>query len=308
MAGDPATHNYSRKDVRRLARVTERQLKSWESQGLVEALSTYGFHDLLALRTLAELRRAGVSTTRIRKALAALRAKLADVADPLTELRLFSEGRNVHVQLGGSTMEAVSGQLLLGFDQRELQRLVSFPAGGGARGARERENLREQVESLFQQALELEQSGATLDAIDLYRTVLELDPKFAGALVNLGTLYFAARDLDRAREYYEEAVHADPSYPLAHFNLGNLYDEMGEKAVALAEYQAALRLQPTYADAHYNIALLYQAGGQILRAVRHWKTYLKLDPMSPWASIARRELNRLYRQTVVDTRKQQGGN
>ena len=87
-----------------------------------------------------------------------------------------------------------------------------------------------------------------------------------------------------------------------------MYDEMGDKSAALAEYQTALRLHPTYADAHYNIALLYQAGGQILRAVRHWKAYLKLDPMSPWASIARRELNRLYSQTVVKTKERQGGN
>jgi len=69
---------------------------------------------------------------------------------------------------------------------------------------------------------------------------------------------------------------------------------------ALLHYQSAIRLQPHYADAHYNIALLFQASGQVLKAVHHWKTYLKLDPMSQWASVARRELGKLYRDTVVE--------
>lgn len=307
MAGDRATHSYNRREVRRLARVTERQLKSWEQKGLIAEQDEYGYRDLIALRTLAELRRNRVSTPKIREAISALREKLGEISDPLTELRLFSEGRDIRVQIGGQTMEPVSGQLLLDFDRDALQRLLSFPGGvSGARAARERQERRALVERMFQNALELEQTGADADAIEAYRQVLELDPGFASALVNLGTLHFMAHDLDKARQYYEDAVRADARYALAHFNLGNLFDELGDKESALREYQTALELEPTYADAHYNIALLYQAAGQVLRAVRHWRTYLKLDPASSWATIARRELNRLYRETVVDSGERQG--
>ena len=64
-----------------------------------------------------------------------------------------------------------------------------------------------------------------------------------------------------------------------------------------------MRLYPGYADAHYNLALLFQGSGQVMEAVRHWKTYLKLDPNSSWASIARRELDKLRRYTVVSGRR-----
>jgi tetratricopeptide (TPR) repeat protein len=113
-------------------------------------------------------------------------------------------------------------------------------------------------------------------------------------------MYFGGRDFEKAKFYYTQAIEADPQYPLAHFNLGNLYDELGNRASALIQYQTALKLHPHYADAHYNIALLYQASGQPLRAMRHWKMYLKLDPASAWAGIARRELKKLYQETVVD--------
>jgi tetratricopeptide (TPR) repeat protein len=61
----------------------------------------------------------------------------------------------------------------------------------------------------------------------------------------------------------------------------------------------AIRLNPSYGDAHYNLALLYQSSGQALRAVRHWRAYLKIDPASPWAAIARQELDKLCRDTIL---------
>ncbi|MCP5118253.1 MAG: tetratricopeptide repeat protein [bacterium] len=307
MASDLAKQSYSRRDIRRLAKATERQLRSWEKLELIPPLEAYGFRDLVAIRTLVKLRKSRVSTAKIRSAVAALREKLDGVSDPLVELRLFSDGKRIRVQVGGQTMEPVSGQLLLGFEAGELRQLVEFPNHKPESASEpSAASQREKAEHLFQIALELEHAGMPLDAIEGYRRVLEIDPHFAGALVNLGTIFFSARDLDKATEYYTSAILSDPTYALAHFNLGNLYDEQGNRQGALAEYVSAIRLQPTYADAHYNIALLYQASGEVMRAVRHWKTYLKLDPTSPWATIARRELKKLLRETVVDSTESGG--
>jgi tetratricopeptide (TPR) repeat protein len=167
-----------------------------------------------------------------------------------------------------------------------------------------------EAERWFEKGLELEQTGAPLDdVIKAYQQALVIDPSSAGALVNLGTVYFNARAWREAERYYNDALKVDPEYPLAHFNLGNLYDETGDRPRALEHYQAALRANSGYADAHYNIALLYQTIGQPLNAVRHWKAYLKLDPGSSWAAIARRELAKLRDSTVVPgTRADHAGN
>lgn len=300
MIGEASGQSFSRREARRLLSVTERQLRSWEKQDLIAPAESYGFADLLALRAIVKLRDSRISTAKLRRALAAIRAKLGDVANPLVELRLFSDGKNIRVQLGRQTMEPLTGQLLLDFGESELKRLLSFPGETARPQPASARIERDSAPDLFQKALDFERVGDVPEAIETYLRVVEVDPGFAGAWVNLGTIYFGARDFEKAISYYRKAVEADPNYPLARFNLGNLHDELGNRPEALAQYQAALRLQPHYADAHYNIALLYQAAGQLLHAVRHWKTYLKLDPASPWAGIARRELKKLYRETIVD--------
>ena len=54
--GTPSAGEYRREDVRRMVSVTERQLRAWEKQGLVKSGETFGFSDLLALKTLKKLR------------------------------------------------------------------------------------------------------------------------------------------------------------------------------------------------------------------------------------------------------------
>jgi tetratricopeptide (TPR) repeat protein len=122
----------------------------------------------------------------------------------------------------------------------------------------------------------------------------------------LGTIHFNKRAWTQAEKYYRRALTADPNYPLAHFNLANLYDEQGDRAKALLHYQSALRLHPRYADAHYNLALLYQSSGQYMKALRHWTMYLKIDPRSEWANIARREVEKLRKATIVNGARDTG--
>jgi tetratricopeptide (TPR) repeat protein len=166
--------------------------------------------------------------------------------------------------------------------------------------AAEKERKRRDAESWFQRGVELEQQGGPMEqALDAYRVALALDPSLTAAMVNLGTLYFAARQLDLAEKYYQRAIEINPKYALAHFNLGNLYDERGDRPRAMQHYQTAIKLDAQYADAHYNLALLHQGAGEVMKAVSHWRSYLRLDPLSSWASVARRELKKLYASAVV---------
>lgn len=297
VAGMATRQAYSREETRRLLNISERLLSSWERQKLVAPCETYGFRELLALRTLERLRSARVAPVQIKRALTALTEKLRHVEDPLTQLKLYADGKKIRVDVDGRAMEAESGQLLLDFDQVELNRLLEFK--GRDTGQAERDKKAE-AERWFQRGLELEQGGSPLEeVIEAYQKSLELDPHSAGTLVNLGTIYFNMRDWKKAERFYQQALEADPEYSLAHFDLANLYDERGDRKKAVEHYSAALRISPHYADAHYNLALLYQGSSQPMKAVHHWTAYLKLDPASHWANIARRELAKLRQATVL---------
>ena len=284
---------YSRADIRRQFGVTERQLRNWEERQLIAASETYTFSDLIALQTIVKLREQRIPVRRIGLAIQSLRSKLDWIKEPLSELRIVSDGRNINVHLSGQKMEAISGQILLDFEASTLGGVRSFP------DRKSTANRLRESEIWFQKGLDLEETGAPIEeAIAAYRKVLEFNPAAAGALVNLGTIFYRQRKFAEAEKYYVYAIAADPEYALAQFNLGNLFDEQGRVAEALVHYRQALTLNANYADAHFNLALLSERTGDAMKAVHHWKAYLKLDSAGQWAEIARKQLERL-RQAVI---------
>jgi tetratricopeptide (TPR) repeat protein len=284
---------YSRADIRRQFGVTERQLRNWEERQLIAASETYTFSDLIALQTIVKLREQRIPVRRIGLAIQSLRSKLDWIKEPLSELRIVSDGRNINVHLSGQKMEAISGQILLDFEASTLGGVRSFP------DRKSTANRLRESEIWFQKGLDLEETGAPIEeAIAAYRKVLEFNPAAAGALVNLGTIFYRQRKFAEAEKYYVDAIAADPEYALAQFNLGNLFDEQGRVAEALVHYRQALTLNANYADAHFNLALLSERTGDAMKAVHHWKAYLKLDSAGQWAEIARKQLERL-RQAVI---------
>ena len=287
---------YSREDVRRMLGVSEQQLRGWERQGLVRNPDVFSFKDLIALRTLLKLRENRISTQKIGLAVASLKQKIAGLEYPLSEVKFLPEGKKLSVQVAGQKIEPISGQILFDFETAARNDVKSFPAEPPANRA----VVEKEAEFWFQRGLELEERGAPIEeTIEAYQKSVQLNPHAAGAWVNLGTIHYRMRRYRDAEKFYTQAIEADSGYPLAHFNLGNLYDEEGRLDKAEEFYKAALRLNPQYADAHFNLALLCERRGETLKAVHHWKTYLKLDPTSSWATVARRQLDKLREATVI---------
>ncbi len=293
--------SYTRKEVCRLLKIEHRQLRSWERQQLIPELALYRFSDLLALKKIARLRAENAHPRVIKQALQALRQWLADAPHLGEDVRVYKEGRRVRVQIGKQKLEPGSGQLLFDFAEEEIKKLLHLPPSQKSSAAMA-QRLRNKIEAdrWFERGLELEQTGAPYEQIiEAYTQASQLDPQSAGALVNLGTVFFNGHAWSDAETQYKKALEIDPNYALAHFNLGNLYDERGDSSSALHHYQEALKLHPGYEDVHYNLALLYQGMQDVMGAVRHWRAFLKLDSRSTWAQIARRELAKLEAKTVL---------
>ena len=288
---------YSRQDVLRILHLRARQLTAWEQAGLIPANEIYSFEDLAQLRTLRTLRATRITAKSIRESVEAMR-KAAGMRNPLVEASAVGRGSHLSFRHSGALVDPLTQQLAFDFDAAPDRRLSVV--GGAAASVSGRQS---DVQEMFQRAVQLEEDPATIpDAAEMYRRILALQPRYAAASINLGTIHYNQREFALAEQFYRRATEADPEYALAFFDLGNVLDELKRLADAIAAYQRAITLVPQYADAHYNLALAYERQGFRRRALRHWLTYVRLDPVGPWANHAKAQAKKILsteRLTIV---------
>jgi tetratricopeptide (TPR) repeat protein len=85
--------------------------------------------------------------------------------------------------------------------------------------------------------------GRRDDALRDFAAALELSPRLAPALANVGNLLLEDGALDDAIVYYEAAVRADDRYAVAHLNLAVAYRKAGRRTAAVRELRLAHRLE-----------------------------------------------------------------
>lgn len=83
----------------------------------------------------------------------------------------------------------------------------------------------------------------TDEARAAFEQALQIVPKFAPALVNMGNLHLESGEMEEAIALYESAVLSDEHYALAHHNLGVAYKRLGRTGDAVRELRRAHRLE-----------------------------------------------------------------
>ncbi|HEY8297553.1 MAG TPA: tetratricopeptide repeat protein [Candidatus Baltobacteraceae bacterium] len=81
------------------------------------------------------------------------------------------------------------------------------------------------------------------DALAAFQAALDLQPRYAPALVNVGNLCLEDGDLDDAVSHYQSAILADEQYPVAHLNLGIAFKRLGRTSESVRELKLASRLE-----------------------------------------------------------------
>jgi tetratricopeptide (TPR) repeat protein len=280
---------YSRQDVSRILRIGPRQLIGWERAGLIPVQDSYGFPELAQLRTLRELQHLRMKPRSIRDSVQAMQA-VSGMSNPLLESAVVRTGGRLAFRHSGVMEDPIRRQFLFDFEAGNGPHAVPvamLPPAETA-GTRDRE-----LQRLFLDAIRAEEQAKRPAAMEIYRSILEIDPEYTAALINLGTLHYHQKQYARAEELYRRATLADSSYVLAFFDLGNVLDELQRSDESIAAYSHAVALAPGYADAHYNLALAYERKGERRRALAHWQIYVRLDKQGPWADHARGQIRKL---------------
>ena len=286
--------SYSLAETARILHISPARLRYWARTELVrtsarhEGPPAFAFRDLVRLRTVLGLLEGGVPLRRIRRSVARLRERMPELEEPLGALRSspLAPGRLV-VRLPDALAEP-DGQLVLEFARERAGdpvRPLPCPAPPG-----EAEPPHTAM-GWFELGCALDSDPATAaEAARAYRRALALEPDFADAHCNLGTVHYNLGERAEARSAYEAALALDPGHLEAHFNLGNLLEEDGRREGALRHYKCAIRTDPFFAEAHLNLALLYEKL-QLTRSARaHWRRYLQIAPEGSWADVARDRL------------------
>jgi tetratricopeptide (TPR) repeat protein len=111
-----------------------------------------------------------------------------------------------------------------------------------------------------------------------YNKAIQLNPNFAEAYVERGSIYDIKRRFDLAVADYNKALQLKPDLPRAYNGLGWVKQQQGLFELAIADYTTAIRLDPNYATAYCNRGVAYAEIGEYDRAIADDTKALELDP------------------------------
>jgi type IV pilus assembly protein PilF len=119
-----------------------------------------------------------------------------------------------------------------------------------------------------------------LKAMNHYKRALELDPKFYEVKNNLGTIYLALGQWERAIILFTGLIkvleYRTPA--MGHNNLGWAYYKLGKIALAKRSFLTAIQLNPRLCPPYNNVGLIYLEEKDLMNAQRFLERGIKRCP------------------------------
>ncbi len=255
--------------VRRLARSAE--LDPERAPG---ARYSFGFRDLVLLRTAVTLEESGITARRLLRSIRSLGRQLPPNR-PLTALRITSDTGEVVAVDDELAWDVESGQTRMRLEEASPGPDEPVAEISRRRPRRQGEERSPRPEDWYELGCALQDEEPTQAEI-AFRQALEGDPELADAAVNLGWLLHERGETRAAEAEYRRALAAEPHHPTAAYNLGVALEDRGEVEEAREWYLAAIEGDPLLADAYYNLSRLYEREGDRATALRYLRSYSEL--------------------------------
>lgn len=120
--------------------------------------------------------------------------------------------------------------------------------------------------------------GNYRQAIELFKSVIEIKPDLLEANVNLGFCYRAIADKQNQIYYFEKAQNLSPDSADINYNLGLAYFDSKMYEKAIERFNKVVELNATYKEAYFNIGTSYFNLGKYNDAVKAFEKSVEISP------------------------------
>ena len=220
---------YTVDEIKQLFGLSERLIRRWTAQGVVQAMQSadpadlrYDFHALTQFRRVRELRGQGFTLKQVE-------------AELQGQMNLFKPARTAISHLLSPFEEA------LVLHERGDEKAAELYREAIAEG----DNMADAYCNLG--ILELEQKRVP-KALDCFTLALKHEPRHVEAHYDLANLYFDSGELRLARLHYESAAELEPSFSPLYYNLALVYYELQDLNSACAALHRYKELAPPDED------------------------------------------------------------
>ncbi|MDB2423536.1 tetratricopeptide repeat protein [Paracoccaceae bacterium] len=121
-------------------------------------------------------------------------------------------------------------------------------------------------------------TGNLEKAMIAYDAAIKIQPKYAEAYNNRGTCLNLLKDFSQAIKSFQNAVEINPDYAVAYFNMGNAFLAEKKENAAIKSYDAAIKINPYFAEAHHNIGNIQTNQGEFALAIESLKKASQIKP------------------------------
>ena len=125
-------------------------------------------------------------------------------------------------------------------------------------------------------------AGRYTEAAESFQKAIEVDPKKAHAIVNLGSTLAQLNKPGEAIVKFKAALEIAPDNLAANFDLGMMYINSGKYEEAIKHLQVVVKKDPKDSQAHLILADVFKKEQRFEKAIEHYKTALSLDPGLIW--------------------------
>ena len=281
--------------VSQLLAVSVHDVRRWERQGLIRAvrrvhrLPYFDLKQVASAQRLAKLLAEGVAVDKVRQSLRRLEQWMGDSAEPLAQLELLAQNRELAFRDDRGRLRTVTGQRLFDFDPPVPEAADPAVESAEAPVTDEKHATWGRLE-WFEEGQRLSGEGELDAAVEALRMSLMLDYDFPEVHFHLADVLYRQGNERAALERFYMAAELDREYLEAWTQIGCVHAGLGEFARAVDAFSIALDVHPDYPDAHYHKAEALWRLQRKAEARPHFEAYLKHDQRGPWAEMARARL------------------